>query len=90
MGPKEGCLPCHKPHWDYVKTGSGHNLIGKRAIYGVISSSKCGLICSRVPGCSFWSHDVNELKCFLKNDNAEQSIELDGDFNSGKILLKKS
>ena len=25
MGPKEGCLSCHKPHWDYVKTGSGHN-----------------------------------------------------------------
>ena len=23
MGPSNGCLPCYKPHWDYVQNGSG-------------------------------------------------------------------
>ena len=36
----------------------------------------------------FSSHDVNELKCFLKNANAEQSNEMDDDFNSGKLLFR--
>ena len=56
MGPKEGCLPCHKPHWDYVKRNSGHNLVDDQGIYGVMTSSKCGLICSLVPDCSFWRY----------------------------------
>ena len=37
---------------------------------------------------ALFSHDVNELKCFLKNANAEQSNEMDDDFNSSKLLFR--
>ena len=28
MGPSNGCLPCYKPHWDYVQNGSGQGSTG--------------------------------------------------------------
>jgi len=83
MGPSNGCLPCYKPHWDYVQNGSGHNLIGYRAIYGVNSTTKCSLICSQVPECRFWSHNHGDQKCYLKTADARKGLETDYDFNSG-------
>ena len=54
MGLAEGCLPCYRHGWDYIKTGSGHNLVSYRAIHGVTKALSCAKICNLVPSCHYW------------------------------------
>lgn len=83
MGPSSGCLPCYKSHWDYVQNGSGHNLVGYGAVYGVKSTTKCSLICSQVPECAFWSHNHGNQRCYLKSADGRKGLATDYDYNSG-------
>ena len=72
MGQAEGCLPCFRKGWDYVKTGSGYNLVGKRAIHGVGEAVSCAKICELVPDCQFWrlfnnrTSFCNSINCLVK------------------------
>merc|ERR1711953_36478 len=83
LGYTEGCVPCHRPSWDYVKTGSGYNLVGRRSIHGVDETIKCAQLCMLVPDCMLWSHDYGEQKCYLKNAEARNGLATDYDFISG-------
>merc|ERR1712062_58719 len=83
VGPGYGCLPCYKPGWDYVQTGSGQNLIQYGAIDGVRTTMNCALICSLVPECSFWTHETEDQSCQLFKGSASSNMESDYDYNSG-------
>lgn len=83
MGLARGCVPCHRTGWDYVKTGSGHNLVGKRAIHGVTKTLSCAQICDLVPECRYWSFHNDDETCELKNGEARNGIVTDYDYISG-------
>jgi hypothetical protein len=86
LGPGYGCLPCYKPGWDYVQTGSGQNLVQYGEISDVSTTQKCAMICSLVPECSFWTHESDDNSCELFKGSAQGSMESDYDYNSGTRL----
>jgi len=83
MGTVQGCLPCIKKEWDYVQTGSGVNLIGYNAVYGVTTPIKCAMVCQAAPGCAYWSHHYEDEKCYLKRSGVRLDLETDYDYSSG-------
>ena len=52
-GKRSGCIDCFKRGFDYVVTGSGHNLIGFSSIEGVESVLDCSKICAVSSLCAY-------------------------------------
>lgn len=44
---------CHREGWDYVKGGSGQNIVQYRAVYEVSDVQTCLKICRLTPDCYY-------------------------------------
>jgi len=82
MGNVNGCLPCFRSGWDYVKDSSGANMQGSSHVAKVPSVFACAKICSLVDNCELVSYRKKNQKCFLKSKDAHQGIQYDNDYDS--------
>ena len=65
VGPDIGCHRCYKTGYDYVKTGSGNNLIGYHHMDGVSSIFHCAKICQISSVCFHVRFVKVSLKWFI-------------------------
>ena len=55
IGHVDNCMAtmCERKGWDYVKTGSGYNIVQYGAVYDVEDVQQCLQICRLTPDCYF-------------------------------------
>jgi hypothetical protein len=80
---------CKRPGWDYVKTGSGQNIVQYRAVFDVPDIFTCLKICRLTPDCHHVSYKTTKTRCHLKNSNALDGREEDFNYKSAARCCDK-